>query len=186
MPRQLPKEVVDFAIEEVAKGRSLRDVAGELQKLGYRVTYASVGRWAREAKAAPPTPVAVDTVVKKDESSKPSNLAATLAARQAAVPPPATPPAEPFKISSDNLADAIERMIEINMREAAAYSSGTAGASAMRSATKLAGELRQIQKLAQEDSDVVKIPREELDRAMASIKTRVIDLLRERQGLPAV
>jgi hypothetical protein len=55
-----------------------------------------------------------------------------------------------------------------------------------KSAADVLDSIRKIEAGQKEDSDFVKIPRTELEAAMVSLVTRVINPLRARQGLPAV
>lgn len=193
MPSKPDPDVVAFAIQEQAKGRSCRDVQRELAQLGYKVTYVTVAKWARDAKAGKrPTPAAVDQAVKNEESSKQaSSLAAALTARQAAQaaqPPPApSPTANP----DDHIATLRELYNYVMGLAAEAKQVSGPGAARMvaqhmTQATALLESIRKAEEAEVADADMLKFPREAVQRATRSILEKIVNPMRARDGMAPI
>lgn len=153
---------IKWAVAEVAKGRSYRDVAEELAELKVKASHQTVKRWCAEAA----------------QPKEPTPLAKRVAAqRERAAEAPAEPAVdEPFDF---------EAMLKTMVREAQAearrhdLASNPKGAqSAMKRASDLMGRLAQIEKQKPVDPDVMTYTRTDIAQAIDRIGSVVSTLLK--------
>lgn len=200
MPRHAPPDpdAVQHAIDEMAKGRSTRDIAADLQALGVSVSHVTVARWAKAGKgpvALPPKPAAAALAVAERAARaadpgpmvapKPSALATELAARKQAeadAPKPAT--IKKLELDPEDVSASMRRLVlyaEEMVNRHAGNHDGKEGDGVIRIANLLK-ELRIAEKGEQADANMLIYPRAEYDAAHATLIKDVINPLRAKQG----
>lgn len=187
-------EHVEYAAEEMAKGRSSREIAKEFAELGVNVSHVTVARWAAK-KSSPSQQTAGGAAgdVAPDRSKKPGQLkhtrgaagdtraavagstpgrstnplAAELEARKAAAPPP--PPVD----TTDTLGT-LRGLLESFMAEAHRNQAGNPrlATTLAKSAADVLDQIRKIEHAKREDDSVIRIRREDIARAHAAALER--------------
>lgn len=164
-PKIPDPEHVQYAHDEMAKGRSSREVAAELATLGVPVSHMTVARWAKQwpaqqARAAEPGPMVAP-------APRPNALAADLAARKAATPPP------PVINASDTLGT-LRGMLEGFLLEAHRSKEGNPRLAATlgKAASDILDQIRKIEARQAEDQSQMRVSREEIAKAHAAMLER--------------
>jgi len=184
MPRR-PKEyepgVKEHALEQAARGVSVREIEAELAELGVIVSHMTIQRWVQASKAPTAPPPAKDRQEAPPPAPKPK-LTEALQARKdrqagsAEATPPETPedPGAPFDFEGS-----LQRMIRDAEKEARAHdlASNPRGAqAAMRRASELMKVLAQSEKRKPQDPDVLQFSRAEIDRGFAEVSALLAKL----------
>jgi arginine repressor len=165
MPRPPPDPVaVKWALEELAKGRSTKDIAEELTREGYPVNASTVGRWATRvgAKQAHPAKGVIEELKAK---------------RQAV--DEAEPDIDGLIVEGDHLAT-LRNLLTSQLKRAAQadkLGNATAAQRAGKTAADLANTIAREEHRTADERDVLKIRRAQIDEAMASVLTRVVGIL---------
>ncbi len=185
-PKLPDPEHVQYAHDEMAKGRSSREVAAELATLGVPVSHMTVARWAKQWKArafrAEPLPpggnfsnVLPTTTVGRETGKtpaaqtlpKPNPLAAEIEARKAATPP--APPVD----TSDTLGT-LRGLLESFMGEAHRSREGNPrlATTLAKSAADVLDQIRKIEARQAEDENCLRLSRDEIAKAHAAALER--------------
>lgn len=175
-----PKHV-QYAHDEMAKGRSSREVAAELATLGVPVSHMTVARWAKQwpaqqARAAapvlpstsgPPVPIRTKPAPERPGAPatgtpRPNPLAAEIEARKSATPP--APPVD----TSDTLGT-LRGLLESFMGEAHRSREGNPrlATTLAKSAADVLDQIRKIEARQAEDENCLRLSRDEIAKAHA-------------------
>ena len=158
-PRPIDPEAKAFALDAVAAGRSLRDVADELGRLGVEVSHMMVKRWVA-ASASAKAEAAAEAAAARPARVVPK-LAELLRARQAAPPEEQPEDDAPWDYEAS-----VQKMIRQAEAEAKSFSeaSNARGAqTALRRASELIKLLGQAEKNKPRDPDVLQFSRSEIE-----------------------
>lgn len=191
-PKLPDPEHVQYAHDEMAKGRSSREVAAELATLGVPVSHMTVVRWAKayaqkkagappEATASSGTPTSprqaapppssapglgtiIKPVIVKD---RPNPLTAEIEARKAATPP--APPVD----TSDTLGT-LRGLLESFMGEAHRSREGNPrlATTLAKSAADVLDQIRKIEARQAEDENCLRLSRDDITKAHAAALER--------------
>ncbi len=178
-PKLPDPEHVQYAHDEMAKGRSSREVAAELATLGVPVSHMTVARWAkqwaeRQKATTAPTPVAAHATGRKTVGGaeaigapRPNPLAAEIEARKAATPP--APPVD----TSDTLGT-LRGLLESFMGEAHRSREGNPrlATTLAKSAADVLDQIRKIEARQAEDENCLRLSRDEIAKAHAAALER--------------
>jgi hypothetical protein len=152
---------IAWAVNEVSKGRSYRDVSDELAELKVKASHQTVKRWCAEA-AQPkePTPLAKRVAAQRERAEQ---------------PPPAV---DPESLDFDStvkrlLADALA---EMEQHRLASNPKGVSAA--MNTAAGLLDAMRKSEKEKPSDPDVLQFSRKEIDAACEAARQIVAQLTR--------
>lgn len=165
MARKPPDpDVVAFALQQVAAGRSWADVAKELTETGYKYTPGAIGAWVRKARAAK---AVASTLAVAPAVQLPNALAVAIAERQAAQPPP-----EP--IDTDDTLGTLRALAKNMLLQAAAekLSNPKLSATLTRSASDVLNTIARVEKTTAEAEDVLRLSRKEIAETSAALLER--------------
>ncbi len=178
-PKLPDPEHVQYAHDEMAKGRSSREVAAELKTLGVPVSHMTVARWAKahaQKKAGAGSDAGREpSQAKPPEQSPPppssapklNPLAAEIEARKAAAKPP--PPVD----TSDTLGT-LRGLLESFMGEAHRSREGNPrlATTLAKSAADVLDQIRKIEARQAEDENCLRLSRDEIAKAHAAALER--------------
>jgi hypothetical protein len=179
-------EAVAYAVAEVAKGRSYREVAEELVGLGVDVSHMTVKRWSQAKKddggSIPPADSTGASVAAGDGEwvAEPvKSVARKIRQRggggvaKAAPPPPELEPPTPADPESFDYEATLLGMLRDAQAEAKAFTAASnpkAAQTAMRRASELMKVLAQSEKRKPADPDVLSFSRKEIEEEWARLE----------------
>lgn len=176
MARAPDPEAVEYALDALKAGRSIREIAKTMSGLGYPVTATTITRWRERAgvePAAKPTPAPVQAA-RAESTAILSDLKARFR----------EPPEEPDAFEDVDLND-LPAVVRAMLKEAfgnirtARRAGNTNGAQkAMRdAATAIAPLLARLEKMQAADASVLRLSLSEIDTAYANMLDRVSGLV---------
>jgi hypothetical protein len=154
-------QAIAWAVNEVSKGRSYRDVSEELAELKVKASHQTVKRWCAEA-AQPKEPTPLATRVK--------------AQRERAEQPPPEPPVDdgaPFDLEAT--LQRLMRQAEAEAKSMDQASNARGAQAAARRATEMAKVLAVIDKRKPADPDVLMFSSAEIEREYAALRREIAE-----------
>lgn len=166
--------MVKYALDEMAKGRTTREIAAELTGLGCPVKFNTIAYWERKARAGqarPSVPAESERPPPVPSVPKPArgNLTQALAARGEKPAPPPAPTIDP----TDTLGTLRELVRSMFVQAAAVkLSNPKLSATLTRSASDVLNTIARVEKGQAEAEDLLRITRKQIAEARAGALER--------------